>query len=182
MSRGCWLCLLTAVLPASAFALGHSKKLTQIDIYCRQLEADFANSSPFVFSGPDPWIQMDELPGSMPNDALAYVYAAGADIRWVFLRIVDADDGWSEDVNYFFQEDGSIVKRVRLVQNPAANILLEVTTYYKDGRVLKQSAHHHALGRGHQDSSRFTDPDAPVFWTVDDLPFPKIPDLWRRLA
>jgi hypothetical protein len=58
---------------------------------------------------------------------------------------------------------------------------LETTAYYQDGELLKESAHHRSLGRGHRDSSKFIDPGAPVFWTTDDLPFSDIIDVWRGL-
>jgi hypothetical protein len=166
----------------SVFALGHSKRMAEIDRYCALLRQGTALSSPFVFSGPDPWTQLDEVPAQMPDEALALVYTVGPDVRWIFLRIVDANQGWAEDVNYYFQQDGTIVKRVREVESTAANVLLEVTTYYEDGRVLKEHTRHHSLGAGRQRLDAFEDPDAPLFWSVDDLPFPDIPDLWRRLA
>jgi hypothetical protein len=169
------------LMAASSNALGNSKT-SAIDAYCNRLRADFASSSPFVFSGPDPWIQMDEVPASMPDTALAFIYAAGADVRWVFVRITDPDNGWSEDIDYFYRDDGSLAKRVRHLQSVPANIALDVTTYYADGRVLKEKSRHHALARGKTDSSQFSDPDAPTFWSVDDLPFPAIEDLWKRLA
>jgi hypothetical protein len=142
----------------------------------------FASTSPFVFSGPEPWMQMDEVPASMPGDALAFVYTAGGDIRWVFVRINDEDNGWSEDIDYFYRDDGSLAKRVRHLQSASSNIALDVTTYYSGGRVLKEKAHHHPLSHGKTDNSQFNDPDAPVFWTVEDLPFPAIEELWKRLA
>ena len=182
MSRACIRLLMSLLLASSGFALGHAKRLAAIDAYCSEVQQDVSTSSPFVFAGPDPWVQMDELPAEMPSEALALVYTAGPDIRWVFLRLVDADEGWAEDVNYFFRQDGTIVKRVRQVQSPAANLSFEVTTYYEGGRILKEHTHHHSLRPGRADISNFSDPDAPVFWSVDDLPFPEIPDLWRRLA
>ncbi|MBV8906490.1 MAG: hypothetical protein JOZ22_22860 [Acidobacteriia bacterium] len=137
---------------------------------------------PFVFSGPDPWVEMDEVPAAMPDEALAFVYTAGEEIRWVFLRIVDSENGWSEDVNYFFRTDGTIAKRMRELHSNRANIVLQVITYYERRRVLKESSHYRAFGPGPKHPSEFDDPDAPVFWNVDELPFPEIPDLWRRLA
>ena len=174
---------MAAVLAAApVFGFGHSRKVSSIDEYCRLVRQDFASAVPFVFSGPDPWTEIDEVPADMPDQAVAFVYATGAQVSWVFLRAVDADEGWSEDVDYFFRRDGSIAKRVRHMQSVAANITLEVTTYYENGRVLKEVAHHHGLHHGRSDFSKFTDPDAPVFTSTDDLPFPDIPDLWRRLA
>jgi len=175
-----WL-LLGVLAFAPALAFGHSK-VAAIDADSSQLRAAFAGATPFVFSGPDPWEQLDEMPASMPDDAVAFLYTAGSDIRWVFVRVVDTDAGWSEDINYYFRKDGSVMKRERLLQSTAANISLEVTTYYVKGRVVKERAHHHALGRRKTDVSRFNDPDAPTFWNASELPFPEILDLWERLA
>jgi hypothetical protein len=127
-------------------------------------------------------VQLDDVPASMPNEALAFLYSAGSDIRWVFLRITADDEGWMEDIDYYYRDDGSLAKRVRHLESRAANIALDVSTYYEQGRVIKEKSHHHALAHGKTDSSQFSDPDAPTFWTVDDLPFPEIDDLWKRLA
>ncbi|MDQ2774453.1 MAG: hypothetical protein M3Y57_05930 [Acidobacteriota bacterium] len=182
MYRACVLLLMSLLLATSGFALGHSKRLKAIDRYCAEVQQVVSSTSPFVFAGPDPWVQLDEEPAEMPSEGLALVYTAGPDIRWVFLRLVDSDEGWAEDINYYFRQDGTVVKRVRQVESPGANVSLEVVTYYEGGRVLKENTHHHSLNRGHEDGSKFIDPDAPVFWTLEDLPFPEIPDLWRRLA
>jgi hypothetical protein len=172
------MCLLAAPSAASS----QSRKLLAIDSYCKQLQAAFSNATPFVFAGPDPWTEIDELPASMPDEAVAYLYTTGAEIRWVFIRIVDDQDGWSEDINYFYRDDGTLAKRTRQVQSRAANITLDVTSYFEDGKLLKESRKHHAFASGKKDSSQFVDPDAPVYWTTDDLPFPDILDLWQRLA
>ena len=175
-----WIaCSLLLLLPGGVFARA---KTAAIDAYCDGLRSNFVNTLPFMFSGPDPWTQIDELPASMPNEGLAFVYAAGSDIRWVFVRITDEDNDWFEDIDYYYRDDGSLVKRVRHLESIEANIGLDVTTYYAAGRVIKQKSHHHALTRGKTDNSRFSDPDAPTFWKVQDLPFPEIQDLWKRLA
>ena len=181
MARLVRWCVWSVLIAAPAFAIGHSKTAA-IDLYCSQVKQTFSGADPYVFTGPEPWVQIDEVPASMPDDALAYVYTAGADIRWVFVRIVDRDSGWSEDIDYFFREDGSLAKRERHVQSAASNIRLEVFTYYAEGRVVKEKSHHHSLGPGKADSSQFNDPDAPVFWWTEDLPFPEITDFWKRLA
>jgi hypothetical protein len=172
------LCLLAA--PAAAGK--QSRKVLEINSYCEELKTSLNNATPFIFAGPDPWTEMDDVPASMPDDAVAYVYATGAEIRWVFIRIVDDQDGWSEDINYFYRDDGTIAKRTREVRSRPANIDFEVISYFENGKLLKESNKHHALGAGKQNSSRFVDPDAPVYWTTDDLPFPDILDLWQRLA
>ena len=164
-----------------ALTLGHSK-LTAIDANCLQLQTAFANATPIVFSGPDPWVLLDDIPASMPDDAVAYLYTAGTDVRWVFVRVVDSDAGWSEDISYFFNEHGAIMKRERHLQSTASNISLDVFTYYEAGRVLKEKSRHHALARGKPDASQFNDPDAPTFTSVHDLPFPDIQNLLQRLA
>ncbi len=134
------------------------------------------------FPGQTRGTQLDEVPASMPNEALAFVYTAGSDIRWVFVRMTDEDNDWVEDIDYYYRDDGTLTKRVRHLASIASNIALDVTTYYAEGRLLKEKSHHHSLSQGKRDSSRFTDPDAPTFWTVKDLPFPEIQDLWKRLA
>ncbi|HEX4770174.1 MAG TPA: hypothetical protein VH351_05045 [Bryobacteraceae bacterium] len=172
------LCLLAAPTAAGS----QSRKLQAINSYCKELQSAFSNATPFVFAGPDPWTEIDELPAKMPDEAVAYLYTTGAEIRWVFIRIVDEQDGWSEDLNYFYRDDGTLAKRTRQVQSRAANLVLDVTSYFEEGKLLKESHKHHALASGKQDTSQFVDPDAPVYWTTDDLPFPEILDLWQRLA
>ncbi len=156
--------------------------MIDIDNYCTQVRNQLSSATPFIFSGPDPWTELDEPPVEMPDEALAYVYTQGPQIRWVFLRLVDDQANWQEDVHYYFHEDGTIAKRVRRLLAKSANVLLEETTYYADGVVLKQTTHHHALVKGAKAIADFSDPDAPEYLTVDDLPFPDIPDLWERLA
>lgn len=173
-----FLCL----APTAAQAGSRSRKVDAIDLYCQRLQSSFVNATPFVFSGPDPWTEMDELPARMPDEAVAYVYATGPDIRWVFIRIVDEDEDWAEDINYFYRDDGTLIKRTRQIQAHAANIVLDETGYFESGKLLKDSRKHHALASGRQDSSRFIDPDAPLYWTTGDLPFGDILDLWQRLA
>lgn len=141
-----------------------------------------SSATPFIFSGPDPWTELNDAPAQMEEEALAYVYAQGPSIRWVFIRLVDDQAGWQEDIHYYFHEDGSIAKRSRQLQAVAANVELDETTYYQDGAVLKQITHHHSLGKRTKDKADFTDPDCPKYLTVDDLPFPEITDLWQRLA
>lgn len=173
-----WGALLLAPLALNA---GQSK-IRSIDAYSEQLRSDFASMPPYVFSGPDPWVQLDDVPAAMPDEGLAFVYTAGTDIRWVFLRITDTNKQWSEDIDYFFRSDGTLAKRERHLQSASSNIALDVVSYYVDGHLLKEKSHHHALLPGKTDNSQFFDPDAPAFLTVDDLPFPDIDDIWKRLA
>lgn len=173
------ICGLLLLLPGGAF--GRSKT-GLIDVYCQTLRSEFAGAVPFVFSGPDPWVKLDDVPASMPNEALAFIYTAGPDIRWVFLRITDENNAWFEDIEYYYRDDGSLAKRVRHLQSLASNIALDVSSYYAGGRLIKQKSHHYPLAHGKTDNSQFSDPNAPTFWSVDDLPFPAIDDLWKRHA
>jgi hypothetical protein len=177
-----WCCVLLCWFLQQNTALARSRALNDIDTYCKLVLNETSGVTPFVFSGPDPWTELDDAPSGMRDQALAYVYTQGPAVRWVFLRIVDADEGWAEDIRYYFREDGSIAKRVRKVESLSSNIEFEATTYYRSGDILKEVTHHHALRHGHKDSSLFSDPDAPIYMSVDDLPFPDIPDLWRRLV
>lgn len=180
MRRCSSLALLPFLLVAAAEA--RPKPAALIDAECRELEASFQNQTPLLFSGPDPWVELDDVPSRMPDLAVAYVYSHGAEIRWVFLRIVEEDQGWAEDVNYFYRVDGSIEKRVRTLQSAVSNILLEETSYYAHGQVVKNKTKKHSLFAGHRDPWEFSDPDAPVFWTTGDLPFPLEMNMWRTLS
>jgi hypothetical protein len=171
--------VLLAAVPALPF--GRARQISEIDRYCKSVDMAVSTATPFLFTGPDPWSEADDLSPDDQEEAVAYVYAVGLQIRRVFIRITDAEDGWREDVSYFFDPGGDLVKRIRTVDSPAANISLETTAYYTAGDLLKESAHRHSLAHGRQDSSRFLDPGAPVFWTTDDLPFSDILDLWRGL-
>lgn len=181
MLRRCYFVTLLAVVFLTS-GQAHPKPAALIDAECRELQATFQNQTPLVFSGPDPWLELDDIPARMPDLAVAYVYSHGADIRWVFLRIVEEDQGWSEDVNYFYRVDGTIEKRVRTLQSAVANILLEETSYYAGGQILKDTTKKHTLFPGRRDPWEFSDPDAPVYWTTDELPFPLDLNVWRTLS
>lgn len=164
--------LAVAILTPPARAFGHSKQIKAIQNYCDEIGTEFSGNSPEVFSGPDPWTELDEVPADMADQALAFVYADGFAPKWVFLRIASPKkDGWSEDIDYYFRNDGSIAKRERHLQILAANMTLDETTYYDHGEVLKDTTRHHALGPGKQKISAFNDEPAPDYMTVDDLPF-----------
>jgi hypothetical protein len=175
--------LLPFLLAASpALPLGHGRQVSDIDRYCKSVDTAVSTGTPFQFVGPDPWAEAEDVSPDDPEEsAIAYVYTVGPQIRRVFIRITDADDGWREDLLYFFDPNGDLVKRIRTVDSATANISLETVTYYKAGELLKQSAHRHALEQGRQDSSQFVDPGAPIFWTTDDLPFADLLDPWRGL-
>jgi hypothetical protein len=181
MCRALWITLfLISGSPAVLF--GRSRKLVEIDDYCQRVQAEFREAAPITFAGPDPWVQVDEALETARQDAVAYVYAAGPRIVWVFLQLNGAREIWHEDVYYFFREDGTLAKRKRNLEDTGANIALEVLTYYDHGRILKQKMHRHALGPGRQRMSAFEDEDAPEYLTVDDLPFPRTAEFWKRLA
>jgi hypothetical protein len=170
------------MLGLTAVALGKSKLIDDIDQYCIRVQTETSGSPPLVFSGPEPWVELDEAPAYDDDDVIALVYTSGPAVRWVLLRIANVDERWAEDVAYYFRDDGTIAKRQRHVQAPGANVELDAVTYYEHGDVIKERVHHHALGHGRKHLSDFNDPDAPVYMRVEDLPFPDATALWRRLA
>jgi hypothetical protein len=171
------------LLSPPAHALGHAKQIKAIQNYCNELDSEFAGASPDVFSGPDPWTELEEVPASMQDQALALVYSEGKQPRWVFLRIKGPEeDAWWEDINYYFRADGTIAKRERHFQIRAANITLSETTFYDHGKVIKDRTHHQALGPGKKNTSAFIDEPAPDYMTVDDLPFRDDSDTPARLV
>ncbi len=164
--------LAVALLTPPAHALGHSKQIKAIQNYCGEIGAEFSGASPEVFSGPDPWTELDDVPANMGDQALALVYSEGFKPKWVFLRIAGPEkEKWSEDIDYYFRDDGTIAKRERHLQISSANMTLVETTYYEHGKVLKDATRHHSLGPGKQKISVFSDEPAPDYMTVDDLPF-----------
>ncbi len=175
-----WLAL--AMLATPALMCAKPKKTAIIDAYCAQLRDEFREMRPLAFSGPDPWVEIDDIGATLSDDALAYVYAEGPAIRWVVLMMNGPKQSWTQTVNYYFREDGTLVKRERLLESLAANIELVEASYYVDGRAVKQHTRHHALGPGREDTSRLDDPDAPVYLNVHQLPFPDSPDYLRQLA
>ncbi len=175
-----WLCLAAVVRPPLACARSH--KFAAIDAYCEQIKDEFRETVPVAFSGPDPWAQVDGLSTAFSDDVLAYVYAEGPAIRWVELTLSGPKGSWTQVVDYYFREDGTIAKRERFLRSLAANIDLQQVSYYKHGSVLKEHTHHHPLGPGREEGAKFDDPGAPVYLTVDELPFPDTPDYWRQLA
>ena len=168
--------LFSPLLPARSHAW------TEIDDYCESLNDKLADVTPFVFEGPEPWSEADDIDPADPPSVYARVYTVGPQIRRVFVRVTDTEDGWREDIVYCYKPGGDLAKRVRTVQSPVSNISLEIVTYYGNGEVLKQRSRRRSLARGKQDSSQFVDPGAPVFWTTDDLPFSELMDLWRGLT
>jgi hypothetical protein len=98
------------------------------------------------------------------------------------MHMADEEEKWQQDIQYYFNENGSIAKRYRQLFSAGANVELDETTYYEDGRVIKEITHHHPMIKGAKATEDFSDPEAPQYLSVDDLPFPDIPDLWERLA
>ena len=175
-----WLFLAAALHPLLCSA--HAKKLATIDMYCEQLKDEFRETVPVVFSGPDPWTQIEEVDAKASDTVLAYIYADGPAIRWVVLALAEPKGNWRETVNYFFRNDGRIAKRERFLQSFAANIELTQVSYYENGHVIKDHTQHHAIGQGSQDSSKLDDPSAPEYLNVEQLPFPEAPDYWHELV
>ncbi|HEX4227803.1 MAG TPA: hypothetical protein VHZ07_03975 [Bryobacteraceae bacterium] len=171
--------LLYAPLPVS----GRSKQIDGIDQLCRDIVAEFPDGPSLVFSGPNPWTEIDAPPPEMTEGAWAYVYAEGPGIRWVFLREVGPGVSWLEDTNYFYREDGTLAKRQRNLSAFKSNINLDVTGYYDpDGKLLKEITRHHALAGKRENTSTFADHEPPLFPSTSDVPFSDDPSLIRRLA
>jgi len=161
--------------------MGRSKKLDAVDSECDSLPDFFREAAPLRFSGPNPWMELDEEQTADPGYAVALVYAAGPRIRWVMMQLADDGGRWTENVEYCFAEDGKIVRRQRQLESREANTELKVITYYEGRHVLKEKVHHQSMRSGREDASKLADPDAPIYWTVDELPFP-LPDLWQGIA
>ncbi|MBV8070510.1 MAG: hypothetical protein JO270_11430 [Acidobacteriaceae bacterium] len=181
MKRALGILLFAAILHP-ALSSAKSKRLIAIDAYCTQIRDEFRETVPLAFAGPDPWVEIDDIGAALSDDTIAYVYADGPRIRWVVLMMSGSKQNWNQTVDYYFRDDGTIAKRERLLDSAAANIELQEVSYYENGRPVKEFTHHHALGPGREDSSRLDDPDAPVYMSVQDLPFPNTPDYWRQLA
>ncbi len=94
------------------------KHLSGIDDYCNRLKAEFVEARPILFSGPDPWAELDEPPPHFRDEALATVYLDGEKIRWVVMQLGARQDAWSETVQYFYGPDGNLVKRERYLDEP----------------------------------------------------------------
>ena len=173
------LCLLALGVSA---AEGRPKQLTGIDDYCNRLKTEFVEARPILFSGPDPWTELDEPPPHFRDEALATVYLDGEKIRWVVMQLGTRQDAWSETVQYFYGTDGNLVKRERYLDEPASNTALEETLYYHDGELLRKYTKHRALAGRRENDSMFENHDAPEYLSTSDLPFPKVNGISRRLA
>jgi hypothetical protein len=158
-----------------------SKQIEAIDRDCDSLHELFREATPLRFSGPSPWMELDKEQTADPGYAVALVYTAGPRIRWVLLQLADDVDRWTENVDYCFADNGTIARRTRQLNSREANTELNAMTYYAGHRVLKEKVHHHPLNGGREDNSKMEDPGAPIYWTVNELPFP-FPDLWEGVA
>lgn len=174
--------MIVAALLYPALAGARSKKLAAVDLYCDQLKSEFRETVPIVFSGPDPWVEIDDAGAVLRDEAIAYVYAEGSIIRWVVLVLDGSRNNWVQTVNYYFREDGMLAKRERFLESRAANVDFEQISYFENGRVVKNQSHHHALDSGREDKNRLDDPNAPLYLSTDELPFPETPDYRRQLA
>lgn len=174
--------LALALLASPAFPSGKSRTIQAIDAYCNALDDSLAAATPFFFSGPAPWAELDDFPEGVPDPAFAYVYTVGPDVRKVLLRVAGPEEDWLEDITYFFLGDGSLARLNRRFRQPAANIVLDEVSYFAHGRRIKDSTHRHAFRAGKPDLSQLNDPGAPVFWTVDELPFRDMLNSWRQLT
>jgi len=172
-----------SLLCVPLLAFGRSKHINDIEQICRDIIAEFPNGPTLVFSGPDPWSEIDTPPLEMTEGAWAYVYAEGAGIRWLFLRQVGPGESWLEDTNYFYRQDGTLAKRQRTLSSFKSNISLDVTSYYDpDGKLVKEITRHRALDGKHENTANFVDHEPPLFPTASDVPFSDDPDLSHRLA
>jgi len=163
-------------------AQGRPKKQAVIDDYCQRLRSEFVETQPAVFSGPNPWVQLEDAPGRVLEGMLALVYAEGSQARWVVLLVRGPHHEWTQTVNYFYAADNRLVKRERYLDQVPANTALQEVLYYQDGAVFSKTSHHQALKAGREDGSQFDDPNAPEFGSVEELPFPYDTDSLRPLA
>jgi hypothetical protein len=173
--------LLAALAAVPVLATAKNKKIEEIDAYCSGIESKLRSTAPYVLTGPDPWVLLDAAPAEMEDSALAFVYAEGPRIRWVFIRLAAESGQWLEDVNYYYDPAGSLVRRTRHLDYAPANLQLDETIYFDEGEVFKEKVHHRNLRRGKQDTGNFVDQDPPAFVDVDDLPFLDLLDLTRRI-
>ena len=172
------LSLLLASLPSQS----RTNKQTAIDEYCQRLRAEFVETQPDIFRGPNPWVQLERPPGRVLEGSLALVYAEGSQTRWVQLLIEGPHHEWSQTVNYFYGTDNRLVKRERYLDQVPANTTLEELLYYENGRIFSKASRHHPLKTGREDHSQFDDPNAPEFGSVEELPFPEDADAEWPLA
>jgi hypothetical protein len=154
-------------------AHGRPNRIRRTDQECAAILSEFVEALPRYFSGPDPWVQLDRLPDTFADAAIARVYSEGPRLRWLVLEMAGPNDGWFERTNYFFDEAGNVEKRERVLEENAANVRIEESTYLERGRIIKTTYHHAPLQPGHGSKENwdvFYDPDAPEYTRTEDLP------------
>lgn len=173
---------------ASLLANANSEKTAAIDDFCVTIRNEFVESAPRYFSGPDPWVQLDRLPDSFADVAVATVYTEGSRVRWVVLEMAGPQDGWFETTHYFFDQQGLVKKRERLLEQNSANVRVEESMYFQKGKIIKTSYRHSPLHPGRRDRRKeedwdaFYDPNAPEYETTADLPSPFLTAEFKQLA
>jgi hypothetical protein len=173
------LFLLCALAPA---IFAHPSKIASIDAGCLAIQSEFREALPRVFSGPDPWTELDRVPAAIPDVALASVYSEGSRIRRVILRMEGPSQRWYQSTDYCFGEDGFLRKRERLLEQADANVMVEEITYYQAKRSIKTVFKHHPLTAGRENWDDYFDPHAPDYFRTEDLPFPLTEKEWNNLA
>lgn len=156
--------------------------MAAIEDYCGGLKAEFIEATPVLFSGPDPWAEVDESPPHFRDEALAIVYLDGENIRWVIMQLGTRQDAWTETVQYFYSAGGNLVKRERHLDEPTSNTALQEVLYYQDGSLLRKITKHHALAGGQENDALFRNHDAPEYLSTSELPFPRVDGVSRLLA
>ena len=175
------------VLAASPNASARSKKSRSnntraIDDFCGAIRRQFRESAPRYFSGPNPWVESDDLPDDFTDAAIATVYHEGARVSWVVLEVAGNKGAWFETTQYFFDEAGLIRKRVRHFEAPSGNVQIDEDTYFEKGRAIKNRYHHAPLAAGKENWDTFADPDAPNYTSTAQLPVVFLDGELRQLA
>ena len=163
-------------------------KATTIDAFCLKTRNEFLESAPTFFSGPDPWVQLDRLPNTFPDAAIATVYAEGPRVKWVVLEMQGPDNAWYETTNYFFDENGFLQKRERRLDQYSSHIQVNESFYFENRKRIKTSFHHQQLSENNsaekdkENWDTFYDPDAPLYTTTADLPESFLKVEFKQLA
>jgi hypothetical protein len=176
-----FLLLLAALLcqnSPNTLAAGHPSKTSLIDDFCSQIRREFLEDAPRYFSGPDPWKEIDHLPDSLTDLAVATVHSEGPRVRWLVLVMASAGGEWFETTQYFFDEKGLILKRERQLEHNASNIRIDESIYYDQAKMIKKIYHHSQLSANQISQKResnekwdvFFDPDAPEYISTGSLP------------
>jgi hypothetical protein len=178
--------LLTILLPQ--IIRGRPAKTALIDASCLTIRNEFLEATPAFFSGPDPWVQLDRLPHTFPDAAIAAVYSEGPRIKWVVLEMQGPDNAWYEITNYFFDESGLLQKRERRLDQYSSHIQVSENFYFENRKRIKTSFHHQQLSENNsaekdkENWDTFYDPDAPLYTSTADLPVPFLKVEFKQLA